>query len=125
MAVAVCGADCKCSFGMAPTKLVILPKMPIFACMLPIGTIMDFVPMMNIPTFGMCRAPTNPAVIAATAAALGTPTPAPCVPVTTPWIPTKPGVLLGVLPALQSDCTCMCSWAGVISISSPGQNIVV
>lgn len=125
MPVAVCGADCKCSFGMTPTKLIILPKLPIFACMLPIGSIVDCLPIINIPTFGMCKSPTNPAVIAATAAAFGTPTPAPCVPVTTPWIPTKPGVILPIGPALQSDNICMCSWAGVISISSPGQPIVV
>jgi hypothetical protein len=84
-----------------------------------VATIMDFKPMVNIPSFGACTAQTNPAVIAAKAG--GSPT-APCVPVTTtPWTPGKPTVLVKNQPALDSDSKCMCTWLGVISITQAGQ----
>jgi hypothetical protein len=83
---------------------------------------MDFAPLMNIPTFGMCQSLANPEVASATTAALGVLTPMPCVPVTTaPWISGSPTVLIGSLPALNSTSTCMCSYGGVISISYAGQ----
>lgn len=116
----VMGALMMCSFGVAPATLnVIRPTVLIGGK--PAATIMDFAPVANIPPFGMCTAPTNPAVIAATSAALGVPTPAPCVPVTTPWIPGNPKVLIQNQPALMSDCKCMCSWLGQISITFAGQ----
>jgi hypothetical protein len=112
-----------CSFGAAPNTLVVVPKgAPVLVGGQPAGTILDCVPAANIPPFGMCRAPTNPAVIAATAAALGVLTPAPCVPVPTgPWVPGSPTVLVGGAPALGSTSTCLCAWAGVIGIAAPGQ----
>ena len=57
-------------------------------------------------------------VAAATAAALGVLTPAPCVPATVAWIPTKPTVMLDNAPILTSDAKCMCSYGGVISTGS-------
>ncbi len=78
--------------------------------------------MVNIPPFGMCMSLANPAVAAATAAALGVLTPMPCVPVTpAPWVPGSPTVPIGNMPALNNTCQCMCNWAGVITISVPGQ----
>jgi hypothetical protein len=83
---------------------------------------MDHIPIVNIRPFGMCTSPTNPVVIAATAAALGTPTPAPCVPATvTPWVPGSPTVMLNMMPALNNTSKLMCMWAGVIQVSFPGQ----
>jgi hypothetical protein len=91
----------------------------------PAANINDYLPMVNIMSFGMCSSPANPAVIAATAAALGTPTPAPCVPMTTsPWTPgaiAQPVNLDGV-PALDDISVLMCTWAGVISVSYAGQS---
>jgi uncharacterized Zn-binding protein involved in type VI secretion len=86
------------------------------------ATIMDYQPMANIPPFGMCMTPSNPQVAAATAAALGVLTPQPCIPVTVaPWTPGSPTVMVNGQPALNSTCTCMCMWGGVITVSSPGQ----
>ncbi|MFL5251392.1 MAG: PAAR-like protein [Rhodopila sp.] len=54
----------------------------------------------------------NPGVAAVTAAAMGVPTPMPCVPLTvTPWIPGAPTVMLGNFPALGDDWKCLCTWA--------------
>jgi hypothetical protein len=78
--------------------------------------------MMNIMPFGMCTSPGNPQVAAATAAALGVLTPQPCIPATSsPWAPGSPQVMLANQPALNDTSTCMCMWAGVITITNPGQ----
>ena len=117
----VAGAMMQCSFGAAPSALIVLPVNRVMAEGKPAANIMDHKPVVNIPTFGMCTAPTNPAVIAATAAALGVPTPAPCVPVVpAPWAPGSPTVPIGNMPALNDMSKCMCAWAGVISITNPG-----
>ena len=56
--------------------------------MMPAANITDFAPITNIASFSMCTTQSNPAVAAATTAALGVPTPAPCVPVIpAPWTP--------------------------------------
>lgn len=118
----VMGATLQCSFGMIPSSLMVIPKGPPTMAGGPLAaSIMDFAPMVNILPFGMCTSLANPAVAAATAAALGVLTPMPCVPVTTPWAPGSPTVLLGTFPALNNSSKCMCAWAGVISILNPGQ----
>ncbi len=114
------GAMLQCSFGVAPSTLAVLPTNRVMTGT-PTATIMDCSPMMNIPPFGMCSSPANPTVAAATAAAMGVLTPMPCIPVTTPWVPGAPTVLIGSMPALDSSSKCMCSWGGVIQISYPGQ----
>lgn len=122
MGVLVCNsAQIKCSFGAAPAALVVLPVSRVMVSNLPPATITDSVPMANIPTFGMCMTITNPAVAAATSAALGVFTPAPCVPVTTPWVPGSPTVLIGGKPALNNSSTCNCTWGGVVTVLMPGQ----
>jgi hypothetical protein len=116
------GAVIQCSFGAAPSSLVVLPTALVNAGALPAAKITDFAPIVNIPTFGMCTAPSNPAVIAATSAALGVPTPAPCVPATaSPWTPGSTTVMIGNIPALGQTSKCMCTWGGVIQVVSPGQ----
>jgi len=63
----------------------------------------------------------NPEVIAETAAALGVPTPAPCIPMTeAPWVPGSPTVLIANMPALDNSSKLMCTWGGVIQILTPG-----
>ena len=119
----VTGAMLQCSFGVAPSSLIVIPKgPPVLTENRPTATIMDFAPIVNIPPFSMCNSAANPAVIAATAAKLGVFTPAPCVPViVAPWIPGTPTVLINNFPALNSNCKCLCTWGGIIQITSPGQ----
>lgn len=121
MSFCVCGgAMMACSFGMAPSTLMVTPMNKTVSTM-PIATIMDNIPMMNIMPFGMCSSPANPTVAAATAAALGVLTPMPCIPVIVgPWAPGSPTVIIGNYPALNNTCKLMCSWGGVIQITNPG-----
>lgn len=120
------GANLMCSFGTAPSSLVVLPANRVMSSNMPDANIMDHVPMLNIMPFAMCTSLANPQVAAATAAALGVLTPMPCIPVTaTPWTPGSPTVLIGGMPALNNASTCMCTWGGVITVSSPGQTTVM
>ncbi|MFL6658720.1 MAG: DUF4280 domain-containing protein [Massilia sp.] len=119
------GALMQCSFGVAPAALAVLPANRVLTGA-PAATIMDNVPMLNIPTFGMCSSMSNPTVIAATAAALGVPTPMPCIPATVaPWVPGSPTVLIGNMPALNNSSKLTCMWGGMIQISFAGQATVM
>ena len=82
MAKYVCmGATLKCTFGMAPSSLMVtVPLRPMIQNK-PKATIMDFAPMVNILPFGMCQSLSNPMVASATSAAMGVLTPMPCIPV--------------------------------------------
>ena len=123
MGIQVCmGAMMQCSFGVAPSSLVVLPTNRVMAGGPPAANIMDHAPIVNVPPFGMCQSPSNPTVAAATAAAMGVLTPMPCVPVTAaPWIVGAPTVLIGNMPALNSTSKLMCSWGGVIQLTYAGQ----
>lgn len=122
MGMQVCmGAMLQCSFGVAPSSLVVLPQNAVLTTT-PAANIMDNKPVVNVPPFGMCQSMANPAVAAATAAAFGALTPMPCVPVlTAPWIVGAPTVLLGNMPALDSNSKLICAFGGVIQIVNPGQ----
>ena len=110
-----------CSFGTGPSVMNVLPTNKVLATS-PSATIMDNKPFVNIPPFIMCINPANPAVAAATAAALGVLTPMPCAPVIpAPWMPGAPTVLAGNMPTLNNTSKCMCAYGGVISITTPGQ----
>lgn len=111
------GSLLTCTQGAAPAALmVVVPTITVQGP--PAANIMDFAPITNIPTFGMCMSPANPMVAAATAAALGVLTPMPCIPVTTPWTPGAPMVLLRNFPALDAASKCMCGYGGQISITT-------
>jgi hypothetical protein len=116
------GALLKCSMGLAPSTFVVPPINRELTSNQPAANIMDHIPMLNVMPFGMCQSPSNPVVIAATAAALGTPTPAPCIPATpAPWVPGSPTVLLANMPALNDTSKLNCIWAGIIEVTMPGQ----
>ena len=115
-------AQLKCSFGMAPGVLMVLPANKVIVSNMPAANIMDNKPMVNILPFGMCQSMANPMVAAATAAAMGVLTPMPCIPVTAaPWAPGCAKVLLANMPSLNNSSKLMCNWAGVIEITSAGQ----
>jgi hypothetical protein len=126
VAIAVCtGATLMCSFGVAPSSLVVLPLKRVLTTT-PSANVSDIAPVMNIPPFGACNSIANPTVAAATAAALGVLTPMPCVPVTAaPWVPGSTKVMNGPLPAVDNNCKLMCSWGGVIQVLNPGQAVVI
>ena len=126
MPLQVCmGATMRCSFGMAPSSLVVLPENRVVTNEVPDANIMDHIPLTNIMPFGMCQSPSNPEVAAATAAASGVLTPMPCVPVTPePWAPGAPTVLLGNFPTLDNTSQLLCAWGGLIAFVDAGEETV-
>jgi len=116
------GAMMMCTFGAAPSSLVVLPINRVMTNEVPDANIMDHIPMVNIMPFGVCTSLANPTVAAATAAALGVLTPMPCIPATpAPWVPGALTVLLGNQPTLDNVSKLMCIWGGVISFTYPGE----
>ena len=111
-------AQVHCSFGITPYALIVLPDKMVLSGNMPVATISDSA-VVNVATFGMCSAPSNPEVAAATAAALGVLTPMPCVPVLTPWIPVST-TLVGGEPAVTASCQTMCAYGGVVEILPGG-----
>src|SRR5580658_10236251 len=126
MPLQVCmGAMMQCSFGMAPSSLVVLPTNRVMTNQVPDANIMDHIPMTNIMPFGMCTSPSNPVVAAATAAALGVLTPMPCIPATpAPWITGAPTVLLAEMPTLDNVSSLICIFGGVIQFIDAGEETV-
>jgi hypothetical protein len=119
------GAMLKCSMGMAPGTLSVLPVSKTQGEEQNAATIQDYKPMVNIGAFGMCQSPANPQVAAATAAASGVLTPQPCIPATTsPWTPGSTTVSIDNFPALTDSCQCLCNWTGQITVTMPGENTV-
>ncbi|MCW3848702.1 DUF4280 domain-containing protein [Sphingomonas sp. LB-2] len=119
------GSVVSCSFGSAPMPMIVPPEAPMLLENLPAATIFDFVPLENIPAFGMCSSLANPEVEAATIAAEGVLTPMPCMPATaSPWFPGSPIVLIEGKPALCTGSMCQCDWLGEIGIEQPGQETV-
>lgn len=116
------GALLQCSFGLVPSSLMVLPTNRVMTDKKPAANIMDNKPLVNILPFGMCSSLANPAVAAATTAALGVLTPMPCMPVTpAPWTPGNPKVLIANMPAATNASKLICSWAGVIQANFAGQ----
>lgn len=113
------GALLQCSFGLAPSSLTVLPTNLVQQAM-PLATIMDNVPMVNVLPFGMCNSLANPTVASATAAAMGALTPMPCIPnIATPWTPGSPTVLVAGTPVVHQSCTLNCVYGGVIQVTNP------
>lgn len=116
------GAMMTCAFGAAPGSLIVLPINRVLTCNMPAANIMDHIPIVNIPPFGVCSSPSNPVVASATAAAMGVLTPMPCIPATVaPWTPGTSDVMLANMPSLNNTCTLNCMWGGLISFSQAGQ----
>lgn len=118
------GARLRCSEGLAPGQLTVLPISLANAGLVPAATVADNLPMVNISPFGMCKTQANPQVAAATAAAMGALTPMPCIPlVTGPWSPGASGAEIAGQSALTSTSKCTCAWSGQITITDAGSDI--
>lgn len=120
------GAGLKCSEGTSPGTLALVPSLGATGDAAEAATVADCVPLLNIPSFGMCKTTANPQVAAATSSAGGTLTPMPCVPVVTgPWSPGSQAVSFGAQKALTKGSTCTCAWAGTIEITDPASTVDV
>lgn len=118
------GAICNCSFGAVPCPLSVNSQQSIIGSNIVVATIFDNTPA-NLSTFGMCSSMANPAVSAATAAALGVLTPQPCTPmITAPWTMGSSTVFFQNKPALLQNSKLMCMWGGVIQIIQPAQQTI-
>lgn len=105
-----------CAFGAAPMPLSFLPAPPVMGQTGPFGNITGFAPFLNVKPYAVCISMVNPMVLAATIAAFGILVPMPCIPVTTPWIPTSPMVICGTGPILTNTCPMMCAYCGANQI---------
>ena len=65
----VMGVMMLCFFGTAPCSLIVLPVNRVLVANMPAANIMDYLPVVNIPTFAMCTSMANPATASATSAA--------------------------------------------------------
>lgn len=120
--VVVNNAQVMCSFGVKPSPLVVTSQQKVLIGGIPAATISDG-SLANMQPFGMCSSMLNPAVAAATAAALGVLTPQPCTPVFTgTWLPNHPKVLISGKPCIANDSKCICAYnpAG-LQVINPGQ----
>lgn len=111
------GSQTMCTFGLAPSVIVITPEKAVLSSEMAAATIFDNVPFKNIQPFGLCQSLANPITAAQTAAALGVLTPGTCIPVLpAPWVPGAPTVMIGNMPALTSNSQLMCAYGGVIKV---------
>ena len=110
----------KCSYGLAPLPFIV--ENPSYMVgETPAGTISDAIPFANILTFGMCMCMSNPENAAFSVTGVY----APCVPVTTSWIPDVPNITFQGLPILDKGSTCMCDWGGEITVETVPPNVDV
>ena len=122
--VVTAGTMCKCSFSAVPCPIMVNSQQNGIVSNSIAATIFDNTPA-NLSTFGMCTSMANPAVSAATAAALGVLTPQPCTPMlTAPWTMGSSTVLFQNKPALLQNSQLVCMWGGVIQIVQPLQQTV-
>ncbi|MEG2175215.1 MAG: DUF4280 domain-containing protein, partial [Oscillospiraceae bacterium] len=56
------GAQLMCSFGVAPSALIVLPQNKTISGT-PAANVMDMKPLVNILPFGMCTSLANPMVV--------------------------------------------------------------
>ena len=116
------GAMMKCTMGSSPAKLTVLPSRTVFLAGQPQANISDHKSMVNLAPFGVCRSLAFPPTASATAAAMGTLTPMPCIHNTpAPWFVGKMDTLIKGQPALLQSCKCQCMWGGTISLINNGQ----
>ena len=118
----IMGAQLECNWGEAPSNLVVLPQHCVLLKNKPKANIGDGKPFVNVMPFVLCSSMANPAVAAATAAAMGALQKMPCTPVCTMWIGGQTNVLVDGMPALMKGDKIMCTLgAGMIEVKDSGQ----
>jgi hypothetical protein len=116
------GATLECKWGDSKSKLKVLPGRKVKLGNNLKANIGDCKPFVNVKPFGKCKSMTNPAVIAATAAAQGKLQPMPCTPTCSIWLGGKPNDLVGGMPALMKGDKAVCPLgAGMIVVKESGQ----
>lgn len=118
---AVTGASIVCTMGLAPGVLNATSQSALIIEGKPVAVIRDTAPMINVGACGMCTSMANPAVSAATAAALGVLTPQPCIPAPAGMWLGGGTLIAGGLPCLTMESTLVCTYGGSITIKSAGQ----
>lgn len=124
--VIVDGAKITCPFGTRASSLSVTSQTKVKINGKNVATIMDASPNVNFSTFDMCSSMINPAVQAATIAALGVLTPQKCtmMPAGT-WSAVNPKLLADRKPCLCAGSTLVCAiGAGIITVANPGQRKV-
>lgn len=110
------GASLTCSQGASPATLAVTPDRALRLDGRRLALVTDHAAA-NVPPFGLCRAPSNPQVASATAAAGGTLTPQPCVPqLDAPWSPGASTARGREGAVLHEGCTARCRWGGEVSV---------
>lgn len=111
------GAELLCNQGTTPAALTVPRPRRSSARTDLLAVVDDHVPLVHLAPFGACRCPANPAVAAATAAAMGILTPAPCMPVVPlPWSLGAARLTFDGVLALTADSTVKCAYSGTISV---------
>ncbi len=130
----ICTANAvlRCTWGATFGQLLVIPvnRCSIGKTMGNVATIKDCLPIVNIPSFGMCFNLLNPAVAVATAAATAaaagkfTLVPMPCgaTMAPTPWVPFTKN-LLGKVPIVTKNSVSCCWGIGTIDIKHCGQGL--
>jgi len=119
------GASLSCSLGTSMSTFKATASPFVLVGGKTVGNITDVGSVINISPFGLCSSLANPAVAAATAAALGVLTPQPCVPQPTMWTTGAATILVGGKPCLTQECQCQCAFGGTMSVVDPGQKTVI
>jgi hypothetical protein len=120
------GAKLTCSEGLSPSTLTVVPFNRPLSANQPAATVADRAPFLNVMPFGLCKSLANPQVASATAAASGSLTPMPCIPIVlAPWSPGCSSSESAGSKILSSDSRCVCLWSGEITVSDPASDIEV
>ncbi|MEN8236972.1 MAG: DUF4280 domain-containing protein [Pseudomonadota bacterium] len=119
-------AQCSCSMGDTHSNFTVSPDKRVEGESKPAANIMDNKLGVNFPvlvgTFGKCKSLLFPDTAKATAEKNGVLDPQDCQPIfAAPWMPGAMTVHIGGAPALSSTSVLMCTFAGSISVSYPGE----
>lgn len=112
------GATLQCTCGLGETRLVV-GGLPVFhgRSLFPIAsvaTLLDCIPLVNIPPFQGCSASLNPQPPVGLLKA--------CVPVfPAPWQSLVPGILIPPSVALDSGALLFCAYGGIVRVLDPGE----